>query len=105
MLRHMASAAIWVVVNHHIAWLEAIVSDFVEEALNRVHDGAQLGRAVLSLRQHLPVSIEDGAREVPRFVEYGRISGPHHRRTHLATDVYQRIVNDAKRYRFRGAAS
>ena len=93
MLGHVAGAAVRVVVEDDVALLEGVEPELLDRPLDRELDRADLRRAELGLRDHVPRRVEDDAREVERLVEDRRVGRRHHRHAHVAAAARQIVVD------------
>ena len=98
MLRHVALAAVRIVVDDHVALLDRLLH-LLHAERHRVQAGADDRRVHLGLAHHAQVAVEQAAREVPRFAEDRRIRGAHHGAFHLVADVAERVVDHRERDR------
>ena len=94
---HMDAAAVWVVVDDHITWLDVFGSNFGNQPLNDKTNCSNLSRAKLGLCQHSPIAVEQNAGKVSALAKNWRVGGPHHGGSHLATDSNQTVVNHVQR--------
>ncbi len=96
-LRHVARAAVGVVVEDDVALFEGVEAELLDRPFDGELDRPDLRRAELCLGKQVAAWIEDDAREVERLVEDGRVRGRHHRHAHIAATARQVIVDDGQR--------
>ena len=93
-LRSMHAAAVRIVGDDDIAFLDALMWDFLRCCLEHQRHAADLRRIEFGDTDHLAPGVAEAAGEIHALVEDRRIGGLHHRQAHLAANRNQRGIDD-----------
>ena len=93
-LRRVHAAAVGVVVDDHVPFLDLVVRNFLGRGLQDERQSADLRGVELGDPDQVAPGVAEAAGEVQALVEDGGVGGLHHRDAHLAADGHHRRIDD-----------
>ena len=96
-LGKVGAAVVGVVRDDHVARVERVPADLLEQPAHAEERGRDQGGVHLGLGDQLPLGVEEHAGEVEPLVEDRRVGRPPHRRGHLAADRPEGVVDHGER--------
>ena len=90
-IREVGAAAVGIVEDHHIPGVEG---QMVDGLLDGERHGAEMDGDMGGLGDHIPVGVEQGAGEIPPFLDIGGIRGFLQHGAHLFRDGGEDMLED-----------